>query len=501
MEEISELIQIVNNYTKKNLPLIDLRAQSDNENKELKLFLGIKNGEFLTDEDGSNGIYGTKEVDFKFRMLKSRLNRKLLNHLFFVDLGNGHLHKSQSLEQECLDYMYFAKMLIKLGELKVAIKLLYKAVEQAKELELTDTVLEGLKEMRNIYSITYRPKLFNNIQEQIEKYKLKSIEEEKAYAIYYEQKLSLNSTINNRKKDLKPLQEAIVELADMYEATNSYNIFIRYLKLRIWFLELDGEYEALIKLADKVMADFKADKFKKLKFDPEILVKSKANAYLKLPDHRKGENMLVKYLNKLSEGSNSWFDFMELLVRMVIKRNDIEYAHRLMLDVVNQKQFHQQNEERIQEWNLYQAYLYFLNGNKKLIKKFDYQAFIEQIPEYSKEHASHNVARLMLQVIVKIDGPLEDLEACLEAIDDYTIKYLNNSFSKRAKIFSKLLTKIAAHDREYDMIAMKSKYLEEKLEETGPQGDYYADLELIPYDIMWKMAMKKIARNRYQKVY
>ena len=59
--------------------------QYENGNKEMNLFLGIKNGEFSDDFEASRGIYGSEEVDFKFRMLKSRLNRKLLNHLFFMD--------------------------------------------------------------------------------------------------------------------------------------------------------------------------------------------------------------------------------------------------------------------------------------------------------------------------------------------------------------------------------------------------------------------------------
>ena len=75
MEEISELIRIVTAQTKKNLPLIDLKAQDDNENKELNLFLGVKNGSYDSDTAASLGIYGEETVDFKFRMLKSRLNR------------------------------------------------------------------------------------------------------------------------------------------------------------------------------------------------------------------------------------------------------------------------------------------------------------------------------------------------------------------------------------------------------------------------------------------
>jgi len=81
MDEIKELVKIVSDHTRRNLPLLDLKNLHQNGNKEVNLFLGIKSGEFKDDEEASSGIYGSEEVDFKFRMLKSRLNRKLLNHL------------------------------------------------------------------------------------------------------------------------------------------------------------------------------------------------------------------------------------------------------------------------------------------------------------------------------------------------------------------------------------------------------------------------------------
>ena len=58
-----------------NVPLLDLKNQHSNGNKEMNLFLGIKNGTFSDEAEASHGIYGSDEVDFKFRMLKSRLNR------------------------------------------------------------------------------------------------------------------------------------------------------------------------------------------------------------------------------------------------------------------------------------------------------------------------------------------------------------------------------------------------------------------------------------------
>src|SRR5210317_1397055 len=117
MDEIKDLIKIITTNTKRNLPLLDLKSQHENGNKEMNLFLGIKNGKFNDDSEASSGIYGSEEVDFKFRMLKSRLNRKLLNHLFFMDFESRSFARSTNLYQEALDYLHFSKMLLNVEEI------------------------------------------------------------------------------------------------------------------------------------------------------------------------------------------------------------------------------------------------------------------------------------------------------------------------------------------------------------------------------------------------
>jgi hypothetical protein len=259
MDEIKELIKIVTEYTRKNLPLIDLKKGYPNGNKEFNLFLGIRNGEFNTDTEASSGIYGTQEVDFKFRMLKSRLSRKLLNHLFFIDFTTPGMPRSAALHQECLDYLHFSRMLIKIGEKKLAVKLIYKTIDMAREGEFTDIAIAGLKELRGIYAETYRPKLFQNIREQLDYHQQQLAAEEEAYAIYYNNKLVINSSVNNRRKDFQCVLDGIVELERKSREWKSYNIYGKYLKLKLLYHRLTGEYDALLGFSKQIEEDFKRD--------------------------------------------------------------------------------------------------------------------------------------------------------------------------------------------------------------------------------------------------
>lgn len=492
MEEIKELIKIVTSNTKKNLPLLDLKNQHINGNKEMNLFLGIRSGEFNDDFEASNGIYGSEEVDFKFRMLKSRLNRKLLNHLFFMDFSSKSFTKSANLYQETLDYLHFSKMLLNVEEVKLGTKLLYKTLDLAKECEYTVIIIDCLKTLREVYAKTYRPKLFQNIKGQLNEYEVLERIEEKADAVFQESRLAVNSTVNNRKKSHTPYKKAIEELEALSRKTKSYNIFERKFKMQVWYCELKGDFEGVLKLINSVEKEYDKGSINQRRFDDLFAHFSKGNALIKLNRFKEGSIFLEKMLNEIDNSSKAWYAFAEKYVILFIQNKQFDKASEIFLRVAGNKSFGDLEEKEALKWNIFRGYLYYLTGNKKIIRKFNFQRFIEETPEFVKEKAGCHVAILILQILNKVDGDLSKLHDKLEALDDYVNRYLNNSFSKRIKTFCKLLHKIAIHNRDIDMINVKSKYLQEKLYESEIAGEFFVDFEVVPYEFLWKNALIEV---------
>lgn len=150
------------------------------------------------------------------------------------------------------------------------------------------------------------------------------------------------------------------------------------------------------------------------------------------------------------------------------------------------------DEQVRSRWDIYRAYSYFLTKDKRLIKKFDIDTYLSKTPEYKKENAGLNVALIIIQIMNSINDDLKTLHARLDALDDYVSKYLNNSFSKRTKLFAKLLHKLAIHNRDYETILVKSKYLEEKLHSTKTIPDIYSDIEVVPFEYLWEIVVSEL---------
>ena len=495
MDEIKDLIKIVTDNTKKNIPLLDLKNQHQNGNKEMNLFLGIKNGDFSSDEEASNGIYGSEEVDFKFRMLKSRLNRKLLNHLFFMDFAPNKYTKASTIYQEALDYFHFSRMLLNVGEIKLGTKLLYKTMDLAKESEFTAIMSDCLRELREVYAQTYRPKLFQNIKNQIQEYETLERLEEKADLIFQENRLYINSTVNNRKKSFEPYLEAVGELEKLYKQTKSYNIYEKYFKLKIRYHELRGEFETVLQLASNIEKEYEDGKINQKRFDQLFINTSKGNALIKLKMFVEGSEFLEKMLQEIDNTSRDWYLFAEKYVMLNIQNEQYEKASEVFLRVATNKSFVNLDEQETLRWNIIRGYLYHLTSNKKLIRKFDFKSFIDVTPEFIKENAGYHVGIIILQILNTINGDLEGLHEKLDAMDDYVNRYLNNSFSKRTKTFCKLLHKIAIHNRDYETILVKSRYLQEKLFESEIAGESFVDFEIVPYEYLWENVLNSIKDN------
>lgn len=492
MDEIKELIKIVSDHTKKNLPLLDLKKQHLNGNKEMNLFLGIKTGMFNNDEEASVGIYGSEEVDFKFRMLKSRLNRKLLNHLFFMDFSTAPSSKTVNIYQEALDYLHFSRMLLKIGEISLGTKLLYKTIDIAKEGEFTVVIIDCLRELREVYSKTFRPKLFQNTKNQLMELEALERIEERANSIFQENRLFINSSVTNRKKSLEPFAKGVAELWDMYLKSDSYNILEKYMKLQIWHHELNGDFEKVLLFIEKVIKDNKAGLINPIRFNELFLDKAKGNALIKLRRFDEGADFLEAMLNKIDESATEWYVFAEKYLMLNIQRYAFDKASEVFQRVAATKNFDYLEKDDMLRWNILRSYLYHLIGDKKIIKKFNYEDFNSNIPIYEKDKAGINVALLILQILEYAKGDLSKLHEKLNSIDEYVSKFLNNSFSKRTKTFCKLLHKIATHNRDYDTISQKSRYLHEKLNDSEVGGKTFVDMEIVPYEYLWEKIMTEL---------
>src|SRR5687768_11329897 len=118
MEELKELVKIVTNRGHKKIAL--LKWNEKRLSKDMELFYGIQKGEYTNDEQAASQLYNSTPEQAAYKMAKSRLKKKLLNHLFFLDFSGNRSKISHKYEQTCLNLLHQSRMLINIGEYKTS---------------------------------------------------------------------------------------------------------------------------------------------------------------------------------------------------------------------------------------------------------------------------------------------------------------------------------------------------------------------------------------------
>jgi len=493
MEDLRKLVQIVTSRGQKSIPLIETKSKANS--KETDLFIKIKKGELLTDEDAAKNLYNCDPEDYKIKMLKSRLRKKLLNHLFFLDFSDERLKISHRYEQECLSLLFQGRTLMNVGEHKISAKLLQNALKLAEEVEITSTIITCLENLLINYSLTFNSNLYYKTTKELEKYRKLAAFENEAEGLYYTARLELNKSVLSKRKFLPTLKITLERLLELWKETNSPSIFDYYYILNIIMQESTGNYAEILELTSLSESLLNQGKINKKRFDSRFNKFIMVYAYLRVKDYNKGLAFAEANIEAFNRSTNNWFTFMENYMLLAMHAGSYELAARIYDEVADNSFFKKISVNAQERWMLYSSYLYFVNPSKELLRKSYYKKLLSTIPEYSKDKQGFNVAILVLQFLYHVQQKnLDVLANLIESVKKYAGRHLRENFSQRSLYFFKLLVLVVKADLDYKEALQKGQTLYEGIQATPVPGDAYAEIEIIPYEQLWTILLKTLEK-------
>ena len=496
MKDFKRLVQIVTKRGQKNIPLLYFNKDVEAVGKELELFLRTQSGEFNTDKEASMGIYGIEVPDHRYKMLKSRVKQKLLNHLFFLDFDDERVPSSNKYEEECLRLLHFAKILINEDEYEVSEKLLNKVYYLAEEGEFTSLLIDSLELLRKIHTENCRPIHFKKTNEEISRYKKLYEIEEETKETYYFYKILLSKSGHSRKKNIDNVEKTIKDLNKTFQKYSSYQIFENIYKLKLLYYQLSGDYDKIIAMTEEVDNQFNSGKINVKRFDNRYNKYMKIYAHMKAKDYTYGIKFAEKYVNDFSRSSHDWFSFMEIYFLLAMHTKSYDLATNLINKVLINPFYEKISEEARERWDIYRGYLYFLAPDDMLLKNYDYDKYFINIPTFRKDRAGNNAAIMVLQFLNYLkEDRVNAISKPVEELNRYINRYCTDCFSKRTKSFYKLLSTVVKCGLDIRTIKIKTKYLSNKLKEIDVPGDVYYELEVLPYDQLWDIIIKYLKIN------
>ncbi len=502
MEELNKLTRLLRDRVKDTYSAIDLDLNEDNPNKEQELLNGIISGNFMTDGEAAHELYGTNADDQRYRMLKSRLRQRLLNLLYFVDYRDSKTRISTQYEQESTNYIHKAKILLREGLDDIAEKMVNKALAIAKETELTDVTLEGLGILRKLHSFRCQPANFYKNLEELGHYRKLNEIENKAYNLYYEQRMLVKKSVNSRKKNLDDAIKVVDELERLWKETNSFNIFDFYYILNVICHESIGNYQIILELTQETEKLVKDEKINPLRFDERFNVFMKTYALLRTKQFDEGLKYAKNALTYFERSDSNWFAHMENYFLLAVRNREYDLGADIIDQVFRNPNMDKLMVKPVQRWKLLRAYMYHIHPEKHLNDIVNFDQFYVSLNVLNQDKNGFNVALMILEFLhYLIRDEKDKLLDKVERLQKYIYRHLNEGeITYRDKLFFKLLLVMIDSGFEPDLAKKRGQKLYEKLKTADEPGDAYADLEIVPYEDLWQhvieMASKEYAMAR-----
>lgn len=217
MNELKRLVGLIAQRSSKVSPLVN---QQDESSLETKLFNLIKSGKVESDEEAAKVLYGDEGLTTNYRMLKSRMRKKLFNQLHFIEFPAGKVNRSNAESCKIDATLLEAQVLLAANEYKIADKLLSQAIAEAKHNELNKKIVKALELKQIVNSVIGNKKTFKDTAEELQRYYKIEASERTALMIYQNATLELKSTINDRNAYLPKVPDVLQELHMLWEKVN-----------------------------------------------------------------------------------------------------------------------------------------------------------------------------------------------------------------------------------------------------------------------------------------
>lgn len=494
MKLLKELVDIVTRQRVEKVNIIDINELEDQQSQYAKFYNALRTGELKTDQDAAAFFYDSDTTDDRYRKLKSRFKKRLLNYLFFLDINRSSYSDYYHAMHSCYKNLLLCRILKSNGARFSFEKMAKQTLTQAQKFNLNSIIVPLTNDLLTHYGLYRKANDYKKTLEIHDEAKAQLDAEYAAERLMEEVILFVGSkqateVAKNNTVALKKMQQQFptnYRIAYLYYYTESiyYQIIFDFKKLIHTCNAAEGFYESHPTFYQKNHLG---------QFSLMRMV-----ALLNLRDTENGLKAIKKSLKYFEEGKNNWLLTMESYFLLAMQAKRYTLASDIFLQAVNHTRFKYANDIRKEKWRIFHAYLHYIfevaKLDKRLLKNkyipnFNATQFLNNTAHASKDKSGLNVAIITLQIQYLLKN--HDLDAVfdkMDALNIYAYRYLNKKENKRAYTYIKML-----------QTAEKKSFIHKyAVQDTSEQHRtlftatdlYSAEWEVLPYEVMWEHALE-----------
>jgi hypothetical protein len=504
MKHLIEISKIVTKKKVKKIEIFDEHSLKHKNSKFNEFYEALMIGKFKNDRDAATFLYACSPTDDKYRQLKSRFRKRLLNTLFFLDVNLPATSSYDRAYYSCNKDWTLVKILLSNDAQHTAASLARQLLTTALKFKFADVIVNCSRILRRYAAMEANEKQYE-IYDQYSKQYQDILDAEIRSEEFY-QRVTMNyhkapDKNQNLEEKIDIYCNALVGWSETYDSPIIfYNMYLVW----VYRYEMLNDYNSALQICDN--AEQYIEENPRYYQDDKLATfqLKKMNAYLHLRDYKNGKVNAEKCLQSFPEGSDTWFTFMEYYLLMAMHTDNYINALAIYRKASSNTRFKRIIGADKEKWNVYDMYLNYIieseGTNNPILraqrrKTFRLSRFLNDPILYPKEQRMFTVHLLAVQVLFLIEK--NSYSAATERIDrlkNYANRQLKKEDYFRSIQFIRLLQQLAKADYRYEALSNVEKYYNRLVEQPFKYRGLLNEIEIIPYEKLWNMILERVRK-------
>lgn len=503
---MKNLIEISKIVTKKKVKKIEIFDEQTlrHKSKFSDFYEALMSSKFKNDRDAAQHLYQCGPTDDRYRQLKSRFRKRLLNTLFFLDVNSpGTSNYNQAYYTVNREWT-LVKILMSQDAPYTAAQMAKQILGIALKFKFADVIVNCARILREYCVLINEEKEYELYDQYAKQFKDVLEAEIRSEEFYHRVLLNYHKPqmkSSELKERIDTYCDALVGLSEMYDSPIiMYNMFM------VWAYryEMLNDYAAMLEVcaqAQRYISDNPIFYRDDLTADFQM---KEMLAYLHLRDFRNGKIGAERALKSFPEGSDHWYQLMERYY--LLSMHTAQYANALAVfnEATNQSRFKKLPASDRDRWAVYEVYVNLvleteaeqnpvLRGQET--KNFKVARFLNEQLTYPKEQRVYQFLMLIAQTVLLIERrSFNAAHERIERLKMLSMRQLKKEDNFRLLQFIRLLQQAARVNFKLDNLNQDSKY-HDRL--TGTPFKYRGlldELEIIPFETLWGTVVSRLKR-------
>ena len=502
MKNLIEISKIVTKKKVRKIEIFDDHSLKHKNSKFNEFYEALMAGKFKNDRDASSFLYACSPTDDKYRQLKSRFRKRLLNTLFFLDVNLPSASNYDRAYFSCNKDWTLVKILLSNSADNTAAALARQILTIALKFKFADVIVNCGRILRRYAAQTADEKNYEIYDQHCKQFQnvldaeIRSEELYQRVIMNYYKPIGKASELTER---IDTYCDALVGLSEVYDSPIViYNMYL------VWTYryEMLHDFEAMLEVCNKAEnyiqenpAFYQDDKLATFQM-------KKMSAYLHLQDWKNGKTNAEKCLKSFPEGSETWFVFMEYYLLLAIHTENYINAVAIHKRSTNSTKFKRLSARVREKWNIYDIYLNYIiesvgESNPVLLmhrkKNFRLSRFLNDPILYPKDQRIFTVHMVVAQILFFMEK--KSFNAVTERIDrlkSYANRQLKKEDYFRLIQFIRLMQQLAKAEYQVENLSNTEKYYSRFTEQPFFYRGMINELEIVPFEKLWNLMLNRL---------